>query len=104
MPFFRVKPYCDYLVVIEGTTSCRDIFGPGSVVELTSINEGDQANRLDPLTDEDSEKHLETFEKKIEEIKKDDKPELGDLFSIVNDVTDRKKAAKEKLRAMAGDK
>ena len=104
MPFFRVKPYCDYLVVIEGTTSCRDIFGPGSIIELSSITEGDQANRLDTLTDEDSEKHLESFEKKIEEIKKEEKPDLCDLFSIADNITDRKKAVKEKLRSMVGDK
>lgn len=58
MAFFKVKPYCEFRVMIEGTTSCRSVFPSGSVVELENINEGEQASRLEPLCEKETEQLL----------------------------------------------
>jgi hypothetical protein len=106
MPHFKVLPYCEYRIMVEGTTTCRKVFPEGSVIELENINVGDQACRLEELTEEQVKAHIEEVAAKkkakksaIEKQQQEEQEEQKEptlLDENTSDVDLNK--AKEKLR------
>lgn len=70
MPFFKVKPDCEFRIMVAGTNTTRELFIEGDVVELSNIEEGEQACRLIPLTEEETKKYLDKKARKEAEEQK----------------------------------
>lgn len=73
MPLFRVKKDCEYRVMVPGTNVTRKLYAGGSIVELSSIEEGEQACRLESLSDQESRDHKDALKKEVDRLEKEAK-------------------------------